>query len=683
MIELHADGTYEGFHGAIGEVGDWRWDPVGQAVELQAHRGRVLWLDVSQSDLVNPDRSGSTIRLRDDDQGRSMYLTEDDLTGVMDLAVLEQLFAEERMHPLRRDADFRVMAFPTRTLTFKQAPMTKRGFDIEMREENHFVAMQDRRRLDDWVLDQEGNAQLGEFMRCYVTEPSLGSIPGGFDASGCSFAVTGSERSMEVVEISERGGLTRELAIGSWVFDGWLPSAVSDQYCDSTTYGITQSCTTELHVNEDGTVVLETWDRNRDRHTQSGMWALSSGGSLIISRDESSDIVELKLIDQNTDGSFMISVEGASEHSLGYTDTYLNLNKFSRLEHAVKRAPQDLNYLVNDGHLDVPLVSFAYWQNPERYRREDGTPAEGISYTLHSEGNALSRNLHYESSVTSEPYFRSYSGGFESADNYLRLEYCRSSDQDYSKLGENGDPCGGDERRRLREFEVIYAADIDGDDRFDRFYVRVTTGYLYRDDSRWWRDSWRQYLQEEFGVQEPDGSFYPLLDYGDSSFYFYQGHPDLLFADVDADGVEWPGEDIDLDGKLDTAEDLDGDGRLDTNEDIDGDGRLDSNEDIDGDGRLDVDEDANGNGILDEGEDADGDGYANPFVYKSICYDADGDGLPDEAPIEGWKCDLGDPSTLEFDCDDTDDTIHPGVDEVCGDNADNDCNGSSDEDCGD
>lgn len=82
-------------------------------------------------------------------------------------------------------------------------------------------------------------------------------------------------------------------------------------------------------------------------------------------------------------------------------------------------------------------------------------------------------------------------------------------------------------------------------------------------------------------------------------------------------------------------------------------------------------------------EDADGDGYANPSVYKSICYDADGDGLPDEAPIEGWICDLGDPSTLEFDCDDTDDTIHPGVDEVCGDNADNNCNGSSDEYCGD
>ena len=181
VIELHADGTYEGFHGAIGEVGDWHWDPLGQAVELQAHRGRVLWLDVSQSGLVWPDNPGSTIRLRDDDQGRSMYLTEDDLTGVMDLGILEQLFAEDRMS-YRSDADFRVMAFPTRTLTFKQVPMTKRGFDIEMREENHFVAMQDRRRLDDWVSDQEGNAQLGEFMRCYVTEPSLGSIPGGFDA---------------------------------------------------------------------------------------------------------------------------------------------------------------------------------------------------------------------------------------------------------------------------------------------------------------------------------------------------------------------------------------------------------------------------------------------------------------------------------------------------------------------
>ena len=152
---------------------------------------------------------------------------------------------------------------------------------------------------------------------------------------------------MEVVEISGEGGLTRELAIGSWVFDGWLPSAVSDQYCESTTHGFTQSCTTELHVNEDGTVVLETWDRNRERHTQSGMWALSSGGSLIISPNESSDIVELKLIDQNTDGSFMISVEGASEHLLGYTDTYLNLNKFSRLEHAVKREPQDSDYLAN------------------------------------------------------------------------------------------------------------------------------------------------------------------------------------------------------------------------------------------------------------------------------------------------------------------------------------------------
>ena len=154
------------------------------------------------------------------------------------------------------------------------------------------------------------------------------------------------------------------------------------------------------------------------------MWALSSGGSLIISPNESSDIVELKLIDQNTDGSFMISVEGASEHLLGYTDTYLNLNKFSRLEHAVKREPQDSDYLANGGHLDVPLVGFGYWQNPEGYRREDGTPAEGVSYTLHSEGNALSRNLHYESSSNSLPYFRSYSGGFESGDNYLRLEYC-------------------------------------------------------------------------------------------------------------------------------------------------------------------------------------------------------------------------------------------------------------------
>ena len=79
-------------------------------------------------------------------------------------------------------------------------------------------------------------------------------------------------------------------------------------------------------------------------------------------------------------------------------------------------------------------------------------------------------------------------------------------------------------------------------------------------------------------------------------------------------------------------------------------------------------------------EDADGDGYANP-VYKSICYDADE--TVTARPHWGLDIDLGDPSTLEFDCDDTDDTIHPGVDEVCGDNADNNCNGSSDEDCGD
>ena len=51
------------------------------------------------------------------------------------------------------------------------------------------------------------------------------------------------------------------------------------------------------------------------------------------------------------------------------------------------------------------------------------------------------------------------------------------------------------------EFEVIYAADIDGDGGFDRFYVRVTTGYLYRDDYMWRRSSWRQCLQEKFGVR--------------------------------------------------------------------------------------------------------------------------------------------------------------------------------------
>ena len=61
------------------------------------------------------------------------------------------------------------------------------------------------------------------------------------------------------------------------------------------------------------------------------------------------------------------------------------------------------------------------------------------------------------------------------------------------------------------------------------------------------------------------------------------------------------------------------------------------------------------------------------YTYGGIWLDMDtiivdfGDGNPDDALIDGWICNLGVSANLEFDCDDTDPDIHPGVDDACGD----------------
>lgn len=129
--------------------------------------------------------------------------------------------------------------------------------------------------------------------------------------------------------------------------------------------------------------------------------------------------------------------------------------------------------------------------------------------------------------------------------------------------------------------------------------------------------------------------------------------------------------------------------------------------------------------------DADGDGYGDPSTFMSACsqqpgwladntdcndtdpltnpgaveicddLDNDCDGTVDEDPIDGatWYADAdgdgyGDPSRFvvlclqpggwvadNTDCDDTDPTINPGANEVCGDSKDNDCDGAVDEGC--
>jgi len=78
--------------------------------------------------------------------------------------------------------------------------------------------------------------------------------------------------------------------------------------------------------------------------------------------------------------------------------------------------------------------------------------------------------------------------------------------------------------------------------------------------------------------------------------------------------------------------------------------------------------------------DANNDGFADHISYENGqisllsscgCTDADGDGHYAESD----SCALGD------DCDDNDNTVHPGAPEVCGDEKDNDCDGEVDEGC--
>ena len=89
----------------------------------------------------------------------------------------------------------------------------------------------------------------------------------------------------------------------------------------------------------------------------------------------------------------------------------------------------------------------------------------------------------------------------------------------------------------------------------------------------------------------------------------------LVFEDVNGNGLLDTGEDLDHDSELDVGEDQNGNGELDLSEDVNDNGvldigedfngnqLLDFNEDLNGDGLLNVDEDFNDNGVLDEGED--------------------------------------------------------------------------------
>ena len=56
--------------------------------------------------------------------------------------------------------------------------------------------------------------------------------------------------------------------------------------------------------------------------------------------------------------------------------------------------------------------------------------------------------------------------------------------------------------------------------------------------------------------------------------------------------------------------------------------------------------------------------------------DNDGDGYGDQT-VTLITCDLADLSDIEGDCNDADDSVHPGAMETCGDGLDNDCDGSS------
>ncbi len=63
--------------------------------------------------------------------------------------------------------------------------------------------------------------------------------------------------------------------------------------------------------------------------------------------------------------------------------------------------------------------------------------------------------------------------------------------------------------------------------------------------------------------------------------------------------------------------------------------------------------------------------------WETRHYDEDGDGYPGTVGVS--ECELPDGAfTSGTDCDDSDDAVSPGADEVCGDGIDNDCDGDSD-----
>jgi len=79
--------------------------------------------------------------------------------------------------------------------------------------------------------------------------------------------------------------------------------------------------------------------------------------------------------------------------------------------------------------------------------------------------------------------------------------------------------------------------------------------------------------------------------------------------------------------------------------------------------------------------DADEDSYGNPDDYIETCMTLE--------EINAHFAENDDPNDQNLyvddstDCDDNDDTIYPGADEVCDDGLDNDCDGDIDEDCND
>ena len=169
------------------------------------------------------------------------------------------------------------------------------------------------------------------------------------------------------------------------------------------------------------------------------------------------------------------------------------------------------------------------------------------------------------------------------------------------------------------------------------------------------------------------------------------GTPNCVDGDADGDG--WGAaldcDDLDDDvhpGALELCDgvDSDCDGDLvDGFTDTDGDGMPDcAEDDSDGDGSLDIDDCAPldpdvfpGNiEVPDDGVDNDCSGDDTVSCYD----DADGDGFGGGTPtlLEG-AC--GDLLADGSDCDDGDELIHPGADELC-DGVDNDCDGDADED---